>query len=145
MKDFRFINETQKAKEAAAVKARELADQASGKTGQLKAKASDVKERIAEQAAELGEMGLAKLNETLADFNAALPALREAGYTLNGVNIELGVPPKIVANFSGGGSVPDEKIEALLAENAERGLTIIFEKSYAKPDNFVWLANRFCS
>src|SRR5262245_33996732 len=129
MKDSRLINEAQKAKEAAAERARELAEQASGVVEDIEAKAADVKEQIAEQAAGMNEMGLDKLNETLADFNAALPALREAGYTLNGVNIDLGVPPKIVANFSGGGSAPDEEIERLLAENAERNLTVLLVKS----------------
>ena len=133
MKDFRFINEAQneaqKAKEAAAAKARELAEGASGKTDHLKAKVTDVKELITEQVASVSEMGLAKLNETLIDFNEALPALREAGYTLNGVNIEIGVPPKIVANFSGGGGAPDEKIEALLAKNVDRKLTVMLIRS----------------
>jgi hypothetical protein len=65
----------------------------------------------------------------LADFNAALPALREVGYTLDGMNIDLGVPPKIVANFSGGDSAPDEKVEELLKENAGHDLTVLLVKS----------------
>jgi hypothetical protein len=132
VKDFKFINdarrEAQKAKEAAAAKARELSEEAPGRTENLKAKASGVKEQFAEQVAGMGDIGLDKLNETLADFNAALPVLREAGYTLDGVNIEFGVPPKIVANSSGDGA-PDEKIEALLAENAEHSLTFLLVKS----------------
>jgi hypothetical protein len=128
MKDFRLISEAQKAKEAAAERARDLAGQATGATEDLKAKAADVKGQIAEQAAVMSEMGLAKLNETLADFNAALPVLREAGYTLDGVDIDLGVSPKIVADFSGGG-VSDEKVEALMAENTERNLTVLLMKS----------------
>jgi len=48
---------------------------------------------------------------------------------LNGADIGLGGPPKIIAYFSGGGSVSDEKIEALLAENAGRDLTIMLVKS----------------
>jgi hypothetical protein len=129
MKDFGLFNEAQKAKEAAAARARELAEQASGATEELKAKAADVKNQIAEQAAGMSEMGIARLNEALADFNAALPLLREAGYTLDDVKVDLGVPPSIVADFSGGGSVPDEKIEALLAENAERHLTVLLVRS----------------
>lgn len=129
MKDFRFIGDAQKAKEAATARARELAEQASGAAEDLKARAADAKGQITEQAAGMSEMGLTRLNETLADFDAALPALREAGYTLDGVNIDLGVPPKIVANFSGGGSLPDEKLEALLSENGERSLTVLLVKS----------------
>ena len=137
MKDFRFIKnaqreaqrEAQKAKEATAAKARELKEQASVAADDLKTMTTDVKGHIAEQAAGISEIGLAKMNETLADFNAALPALREAGYTLDGVNIDLGVPPRIVANFSSSGAASDETIERLLAENAERNLTAMLVKS----------------
>jgi hypothetical protein len=89
----------------------------------------DLKGEITEQTAGMSELGLAKMNESLNDFNAALPALREAGYILERVDIDLGVPPKIVANFSGGDTVPDEKIEELLEEHAERSLTILLVKS----------------
>jgi hypothetical protein len=129
MKDPRFFDEAKKVKAAAAARANELAQQASGKTEELKARAGEVKDQIAGQAAEMTEMGLTKVNETLADFNAALPVLREAGYTLEGVSIELGIPPKIVAGFSVATSVPEEKVEALLAENAERKLTVLLVKS----------------
>jgi hypothetical protein len=89
----------------------------------------DLKGQIAEQTAGMSEMGLAKMNESLNDFNAALPALREAGYILERVDVDLGVPPKIVADFSGGDAVPDERIEELLKEHAERGLTVLLVKS----------------
>ncbi len=128
MKDFRLFNEAQKAKEAAAAKAGEWREQASGKTEELKARAADVKGQIADQVAEMGEASVAKLNETLADFNATLPVLHEAGYALEGVSIDIGLPPKIVASFSTT-IVPDEKIEALLQENAERKLTVLLVKS----------------
>jgi hypothetical protein len=45
------------------------------------------------------------------------------------VTIKLGMPPKIVANFSGGASVPEEKVDSLLAEHAERKLTTLLVKS----------------
>lgn len=104
MKDFRLINEAQQAM-------------------------GDMKGQITGQAAGMSETGLAELNETLANFNAALPVLREAGCTMDKVNIDLGVPPKIVAIFSGGVSAPDEKIEAVLEEHSERSLTILSVKS----------------
>jgi ABC-type Zn uptake system ZnuABC Zn-binding protein ZnuA len=129
VKDPRFFNEAKKAKAAAAARANELAQQAPGKADELKARATDVKDQIAGQAAEMSEMGFTKLQETLADFDAALPVLREAGYTLESVSIELGIPPKIVAGFSVAAGVPEEKVEAILAENAERKLTILLVKS----------------
>ena len=129
MKDFRLLNEARKARDSAAAAASDLARQASETADSLKAKAADVKEQLAEQASEMSDLGVTKLNETLAELNASLPVLREAGYIIDGVTIKLGMPPKIVANFSGGGGVSGERIEALLAEHAERKLTVLLVKS----------------
>jgi hypothetical protein len=129
MKDFRLLNEARKARDSDAAAASDLARQASETAVSLKAKAADVKEQLAEQASEMTDLGLVKLNETLADFNASLPVLHEAGYTIDGVTIKLSMPPKIVANFSGGASVSGERVEALLAEHAERKLTALLVKS----------------
>jgi hypothetical protein len=129
VKDSRFFSEAKKAKEAAAAKASEVAQQTSGKAGEVKARAQEVKDQIRDAAADVTGVGLAKLTEVLADFNAALPVLREAGYTVEGVDIGLGIPPRFVANFSPGSGVPEEKFEALLAENTDRKLTVLLMKS----------------
>src|SRR5262249_49717752 len=102
---------------------------ASAKAGELKAKSTEVKGQLLEQAAEIREAGISKLTETIADFNAALPVLRQAGYVLDAVNIGLRIPPKIVAKFSVGSPVSDDKFQALLTENAERKLTVVLMKS----------------
>jgi hypothetical protein len=125
MKDLRVFNEAQKAKEAAGAKARELAERASVSTEDLRNKASDLKGQIAEQAAGMGGMSLAKLDEMLAEFNATLPVLRAAGYTLRNVEIELGIPPKVIANLTGGGGVVPE----LPSESEEKALTVLLVKS----------------
>jgi hypothetical protein len=125
MKDLRVFNEAQRAKEAASSKARELADRASNSTEDLRGKASELKAQIAEQAAGMGEMSLAKLDEMLAEFNEMLPVLRAAGYTLRNVEIELGLPPKLIANFLGSGGVVPE----LPNEGTERALTVLLLKS----------------
>ncbi|MCI0661151.1 MAG: hypothetical protein L0220_08775 [Acidobacteria bacterium] len=132
MKDQRFFNEAEKAKSAAAAKTSELAKLLSGKTEEveeLKTRAGEVKDQIADQVTEMNEVGINKIKESLADFNAALPLLREAGYFLEGMNIELGIPLKIVARFSVNGGLSDEKVEALLAENAEREFATYLVKS----------------
>src|SRR5262245_33140647 len=128
MKD-RFLKEVKKARESAATATSDLARQASETAGSLVTKAADVKEQLAEQASEMTDFGLAMVNETLADFNTALPVLAEAGYVVDGLTIKLGVPPKLVANFTGGATVDDERLEALLAEHAERKLTTLLVKS----------------
>jgi len=129
MKDFRLLDAARKARDSAAAAATDLGRQASDKAESLKGKAADVKDQIAEQASEMTDLGLTKLNETMTEFNASLPVLREAGYVIDGVTIKLGMPPKIVANFSGGGAVSGERIDALLAEHTERKLTTLLVKS----------------
>jgi len=86
------LNEARKARDSAAAAASDLAHQATDKAESLKAKAPDVKEQIAEQASEMTDLGLTKLNETMTEFNASLPVLREAGYTLDGVTLKVGMP-----------------------------------------------------
>jgi len=133
MKDFRLSKEAQKARDAGAAGARELAEhaseQASGAAESVRTRTTGLKGQITEHAAGVSEASLDKLNETLADFSVALPVLREAGYTLDDVEVDLGVPPKVVAKFSGSGSVPDEKVEAMLEKNAERSLAVLLVKS----------------
>lgn len=52
-----------------------------------------------EKLAELKAFGAEKLQETMAAFLNALPALRQAGYELREFEIELGLTPKIIAHF----------------------------------------------
>ena len=52
-----------------------------------------------EKLAELKAFGVEKLDQTMAAFLNALPALRQAGYELREFEIELGITPKIIAHF----------------------------------------------
>lgn len=52
-----------------------------------------------EKLAELKAFGAEKLDQTMAAFLRALPALRQAGYQLREFEIELGITPKIIAHF----------------------------------------------
>ncbi len=52
-----------------------------------------------EKFAELKAFGAEKLEQTMAAFLRALPALRQAGYQLREFEIELGITPKIIAHF----------------------------------------------
>lgn len=52
-----------------------------------------------EKLAELKQYGAEKLQETMAAFQSALPALRQAGYAMQEFEIELGLTPKIIAHF----------------------------------------------
>lgn len=52
-----------------------------------------------EKLAELKAFGSEKLQDTMAAFFGALPALRQAGYELREFEIELGITPKVIAHF----------------------------------------------
>jgi hypothetical protein len=52
-----------------------------------------------EKLDELKAFGAEKLDQTMAAFLNALPALRQAGYALREFEIELGITPKIIAHF----------------------------------------------
>lgn len=52
-----------------------------------------------EKFAELKAFGAEKLDQTMAAFLSALPALRRAGYELREFEVELGITPKIIAHF----------------------------------------------
>jgi hypothetical protein len=113
----------------AAARAGELTEQAAARAGELKeqaaARAGDVKDQVAARATELKDAGWSRVGETLDEFNAALPAVREAGYTLAEVDIQIGLPPKVVAKFATAPEIPDEKAEALLAAHADERLTAL--------------------
>lgn len=53
----------------------------------------------AEKLAELKAFGGEKLDQTMAGFRRALPALSQAGYRMHEFEIELGITPKIIAHF----------------------------------------------
>src|SRR4029453_14985772 len=99
-------------------KASGLGNQAAAKASELKdlaaSKASEAKVEVTAKASELLDAGAAKLAELLAAFNAALPVIREAGYTLAGVDVDVGLPPKVTASFSASDDATDERVEQLV-------------------------------
>lgn len=67
-----------------------------------------------EQLAALKAFGSEKLDQSMAGFRNALPALRQAGYQLREFEIEFGLTPKIIAHF-----VPHEASAEDVAAAAE--------------------------
>lgn len=77
-------------------------------------KAGEVKGQLASQAVGLKDASVAKVHETLDELNAPLPIVREAGYTLSRVEIQISIPPKIVAQFSATDDVSETKVDELI-------------------------------
>ena len=133
MGGFRIFDKAREAKEQVAEKAGELTQHAAEKADEMKTlaatKAASVREQVAEQAAEAREAGLSQLGDLLEDFNAAVPVLRTAGFTVKEVMIELGLPPKVVAAFNMGGDISEEEVDALIQQNADHRLTAMLLRS----------------
>ena len=132
----KLFGQAKKARDQAQARASSVANKASAisaKAGELKelaaTKAGEAKAEVKAKAGEIVDAGAAKLNELLADFNAALPVIRQGGYTLAGVDIDVGLPPKVTAAFSVSDDVSDERVEQLVTEHAERKLTVMLLKS----------------
>jgi len=127
MGDSKLFDAAKKTTEIVAAKASEVTQSVTGDT--IRDMAAGVKEQLADVTTDIKEMSAAKLDEALGDLNAALPILRDAGYVLDGVTVKLGLAPQIVANFAGGAVVPEERVDALLAEHSGRKLTTLLVKA----------------
>jgi hypothetical protein len=118
-------------------RAKTAKDQAQSSVSELAARATEtatgaageLRDQVALKASELRDAGLDKLTETLNDFNAALPVLREAGYTLSGVEIGIGLPPKVVAGFVVSDEVELEHIARIIDEHADKKFTVLLMKT----------------
>jgi hypothetical protein len=94
---------------------------------------NSAKEKARELAdgGELANMGIAKVREVLTLFNAALPLLEEAGCRPSSVEVEIGLPPKVVANFETA-DVSDEAIARITAAHPDRKLACAILKALSK-------------
>ena len=61
-------------------------------------------------------------------FTAAPPLLKEAGCTPSGVDVDVGLPPKVVANFATS-DVSEEAVARITAENPDKKLACAILKA----------------
>jgi hypothetical protein len=118
-----------KATEAATARTGELTQFVATTADTVKTLTADAKGQLADVTDEMKEAALVRLRESLDDFNAALPVLRDAGYVLRGVSIKLGLPPQITASLSSGPGVSEDRLAELLTEHSRRKLTTLIVKS----------------
>lgn len=95
----------------------------------LTSKAGDLGEQAASMVTDLKDASFAKWMETVTDFNESLPIIREAGYALTAVNIGIGVPPSMSAEFAVAEDIEAAKVEALIEKYAERTFTKLLMKA----------------
>ena len=72
--------------------------------------AADVKDKVGDPSDKVGDAILAVIN----DLNDTLPHLAKAGYTMNELEIEVGVLPKLIPHFT---------VDKMPVENTEQSLT----------------------
>jgi hypothetical protein len=122
MAEFDVLDKVRRAREQAASTATGLRDAVSERVG-------DARDLLASGAADLRDASVAKMRETLEEFNATLPALREAGYSLTGVSVTVGVPPKIVASFGTSDAVTEESTARVIEENKDHKLVVFLVRT----------------
>jgi hypothetical protein len=110
-------------------RAKRAKEHAQSSAAGLASKAGELTDQAAEAAAKVKDASAAKLAETIDDFNASLPVLREAGYTLSSVDIGIGLPPKVTAAFVVSDDVSEENMERVMAEHADKKFTLLLMKS----------------
>lgn len=103
--------------------ARERAAQvATGLKDGLAEKVGDAKDLLATGAADIRDAGLTRIREVIDDLNATLPAIRDAGYELTDVSINVGVAPTVVASFHTLDTFNEEHARKVIEENEQRKL-----------------------
>jgi hypothetical protein len=125
----RFLAQARRAGEHVQTSAADLTSKVGDLKEQAAAAASELGDLTKAKVGELKEAGFIALEEALADFNAALPAASEAGYTLHGLSIALALPPQATATFATSGNVSAENVERVLAAHADRKFTTMLVKS----------------
>ena len=113
------------AKDAVAERAAALKEQAGGL-------ASDLKDQAGSAVASVAAAGLDRAQSTLADLNATLPMLKAAGYTLSGVDVEIGLSPKVQATFTTEGApLTEERVDEIVRANEDKKLAVVLLKALA--------------
>jgi hypothetical protein len=109
-----------------ATKAKELAQSS---LSSLVSKTDELREQAVAKVEEVKEASLAKLLETLDDFNSSLPIVREAGYTLEGITLGMGIPPTLHAEFTASQEASTVDVKRLLTQHPDKKLTGVLIKA----------------
>lgn len=96
----------------------------------MKDKAKEVQSSVAEKIAETSEAAQDKVREKLNDLNNLLPAIRELGYSVDAVQIGIGLLPDVGIDVSGLAKTMDEATyERVLEEQQENKVISLILKT----------------
>ena len=145
-----MLDKAKQMKEQAAQKAAELREQASNTAGALKesvassaegmkesvsVRAGEMKESALQVAADAKEASVNKAKEIIDQFNASLPIVRKAGYTVTEVEIALGIPPKISASVTASGMTASPTRAGITRRRRSNAFAISVRTKSSLPSN----------
>jgi gas vesicle protein len=88
-------------------------------------RAKEMQNNVKEKIADLSEAGMDKLKEVLAEINDMLPLIRELGYTIEGIQVGIGLIPNISLDIGGLTQAMDEEaFKRTLEEHKEKRLLV---------------------
>src|SRR5207237_347477 len=125
----RLIDEAAKTTERTATTTDGIRQQAAEKADAMKARATEAALAAREQISDQAEAGLSGVGTLVEEFGTDLPVLREAGYTVRGIQIHMGLPPKMIADFSCGADLSEAAADELAARYEDRRLAIVLMRS----------------
>ena len=73
-----------------------------------------------------------KLKEVMDEINDIMPIIKEVGYSVNEVEVELGVLPKIIPHFRKIEDMSEEEMNIVIEKYKDRKLTYLIVSSLAK-------------
>ena len=97
--------------------------------GQAAAKMGGWKDALVEKIADVKDAAFDNVKQMVDDLNAYLPAIKEAGYTLTEVSVEVGLTPKVVSTFAARPDITQERIDAVIAERPDAKITAAILRS----------------
>ncbi len=84
--------------------------------------AFDVLDKLKKAKDSLTDLGVEKTQEVLGELNLVLSLLKGAGYDVSEVETELAVPPKVTIHLKTTSAVNEDKLNAILRDNQDRGV-----------------------
>ena len=103
--------------------------------GKMKASAASLKDKagdLKDKAGDLQNAGIDKIKDFMNDLNDMIPVLQEIGFRMNEVEVELGLPPKVVPHFEQTEVIEQEKIDEVLAKYKDQKITSLILSSLLK-------------
>ena len=89
----------------------------------LKDQLSKAKETInttVEKLADVKDFSSAKIAESFEELTAALPLIEEAGFKVDGISVDVGLPPDFSIGFTKMNEVKPETIQKLIDDNTDK-------------------------